>query len=101
MTTEDHLWAGPSLTRRSFVRHIAAFGTIAVPTLLAACTPAASAPAAKPAPGATTAPGTTQTLRTIKFTHGGGLCNMPLFYGAEKKLFEQYGIRSDVVLAPV
>jgi NitT/TauT family transport system substrate-binding protein len=72
---------------------------VAVPSLLAACTPAAAP--ARPAAGATTAPGTTQTLRTIKFTHGGGLCNMPLFYGAEKKLFEQYGIRSDVVLAPV
>jgi NitT/TauT family transport system substrate-binding protein len=84
----------PGVSRRTFVLRMAALSAVAVPSLLAACAPTAAP--AKPA-----APGTTQTLRTIKFTHGGGLCNMPLFYGAEKKLFEKYGIRSDVVLAPV
>jgi NitT/TauT family transport system substrate-binding protein len=81
-----------------------------IPTLLAACAPSAppkpttapTAPTTAAAAPATTAPATqAQGLRTIKFTHGNGLCNMPLFYGAEKRMFEKYGIRSDVVLAPV
>jgi NitT/TauT family transport system substrate-binding protein len=98
-----------------FVTRVVSLGAVVtgIPTLLAACAPAApakpttappAAPAATAAPAAA-APATiapaAQALRTIKFTHGGGLCNMPLFYGAEKKLFEKYGIRSDVVLAPV
>lgn len=29
--------------------------------------------------------------REIKFAHGAGICNMPLFYSAEKQLFSQYG----------
>jgi NitT/TauT family transport system substrate-binding protein len=33
-----------------------------------------------------------------KFSHGTGLCNMPLFYAAEKKLFQKYGVDADVVL---
>jgi NitT/TauT family transport system substrate-binding protein len=33
-----------------------------------------------------------------KFTHGTGLCNMPLFYAAEKKLFLKYGVEAEVVL---
>ena len=28
--------------------------------------------------------------RAIKFSHGSGLCNMPLFYAAEKNLFKKY-----------
>src|SRR5262249_33896653 len=39
-----------------------------------------------------------QGRREIKFSHGSGLCNMPLFYAAQKKLFAQYGIESNVVL---
>jgi NitT/TauT family transport system substrate-binding protein len=39
-----------------------------------------------------------QGRREIKFSHGSGLCNMPLFYAAEKKLFAKYGIDSNVVL---
>jgi NitT/TauT family transport system substrate-binding protein len=106
MTDAVHRWSRTGVSRRTFVRGMAALG-VAAPGLLAACTPAAPAPTAKPAagapsaPAATAAPGGTATLRTIKFTHGGGLCNMPLFYGAEKKLFEKYGIRSDVVLTAV
>jgi NitT/TauT family transport system substrate-binding protein len=107
---EDTMTYG--LSRRTFVTRMVAVGVgmAGIPTLLTACSSAAPAPA-KPAAttappaaaaAATTAPASSnQALRTIKFTHGGGLCNMPLFYGAEKKLFETYGIRSDVVLAPV
>src|SRR5213596_3773918 len=35
----------------------------------------------------------------VKFSHGTGLCNMPLFYAAEKKLFAKYAIESNVVLS--
>jgi NitT/TauT family transport system substrate-binding protein len=103
MTATVQPSTGSGVTRRAFVKRVAAMSVVAaaaVPSLLVACTPTAPTPA-KPASGTSAAPGTTQPLRTIKFTHGGGLCNMPLFYGAEKKLFEKYGIRSDVVLAPV
>jgi len=40
-----------------------------------------------------------QGNREIKFSHGTGLCNMPLFYAAEKKLFAKYAIESNVVLS--
>ena len=39
--------------------------------------------------------------RAIKFSHGSGLCNMPLFYAAEKNIFEKYGIKGDVVMTPM
>ena len=39
--------------------------------------------------------------RAIKFSHGTGLCNMPLFYAAEKNLFDKYGIDDDVVMTPM
>jgi NitT/TauT family transport system substrate-binding protein len=39
--------------------------------------------------------------RTIKFSHGTGLCNLPLFYAAEKDLFGEYGIDDDVVMTPM
>jgi hypothetical protein len=39
--------------------------------------------------------------RGIKFSHGTGLCNMPLFYAAEKNIFEKYGIDDDVVMTPM
>jgi NitT/TauT family transport system substrate-binding protein len=39
--------------------------------------------------------------RAIKFSHGTGLCNMPLFYAAEKNIFEKYGIDDDVVMTPM
>jgi NitT/TauT family transport system substrate-binding protein len=39
--------------------------------------------------------------RAIKFSHGSGLCNMPLFYAAEKNIFEKYGIEDDVVMTPM
>ena len=34
----------------------------------------------------------------VKFSHGTGLCNMPLFYAGEKKLFAKYGADAEVVL---
>ena len=37
----------------------------------------------------------------IKCAHGTGLCNMPLFYAAEKNLFDKYGIDDDVVMTPM
>ena len=40
-----------------------------------------------------------QAKREIKFSHGTGLCNMPLFYAAEKNLFAKYAIESNVVLS--
>jgi NitT/TauT family transport system substrate-binding protein len=33
-----------------------------------------------------------------RFSHGTGLCNMPLFYAGEKKLFQKYGVDAEVVL---
>jgi len=41
------------------------------------------------------------TDRAIKFSHGSGLCNMPLFYAAEKNLFAKYAIDADVVMTPM
>lgn len=65
------------------------------PTVLNACTssqtPSAST-AASPSAGGT---------RAIKFSHGSGLCNMPLFYSAEKKLFEKYGFSGSAALTPL
>jgi NMT1/THI5 like len=40
-------------------------------------------------------------LREIKFSHGSGLCNMPLFYAGEKQLFRKYGIEGIVVMTPL
>jgi NitT/TauT family transport system substrate-binding protein len=34
----------------------------------------------------------------VKFSHGTGLCNMPLFYAGETKLFAKYGANAEVVL---
>jgi NitT/TauT family transport system substrate-binding protein len=39
--------------------------------------------------------------RAIKFSHGTGLCNLPLFYAAEKDLFDKYGVDDDVVMTPM
>jgi len=70
------------LTRRSFLGRTITFS-------VAACS--ACAAGAGPAWG--------QGKREIKFSHGTGLCNMPLFYAAEKKLFAKYAIESNVVLS--
>lgn len=43
----------------------------------------------------------TNTNRAIKFSHGTGLCNMPLFYSAEKGLFQKYGIQGSAALTPL
>ena len=48
--------------------------------------------------GTTTAAG---NGREIKFAHGAGLCNMPLFYSAEKQLFGQYGFTGTAALTPM
>jgi NitT/TauT family transport system substrate-binding protein len=115
-----------ALTRRAFIGRLVTVGAAAtaVPTLLAACSQqqpaapaaaptsapaaaaptsaaAAAAPTSAPVAAATAAPAAGGTMRQIKFSHGTGLCNMPLFYSAEKKLFEPYGISSDVVLTPL
>jgi NitT/TauT family transport system substrate-binding protein len=39
-----------------------------------------------------------QAKGPVKFTHGTGLCNMPLFYAAEKQLFRKHGVEAEVVL---
>ncbi|XGB41623.1 MAG: ABC transporter substrate-binding protein [Nodosilinea sp. LVE1205-7] len=39
--------------------------------------------------------------RAIKFAHGAGLCNMPLFYAAEKQLFSKYGFSGAAALTPM
>ena len=39
--------------------------------------------------------------REIKFAHGAGLCNMPLFYAAEKQLFAEYGFTGTAALTPM
>jgi NitT/TauT family transport system substrate-binding protein len=118
-----------SLPRRAFLGRLVSVGmaATAIPTLLAACSqpqpaapatapaaaptskpaaaptsaPAAAATSAPAAAGATAAPAAGGPLRQVKFSHGTGLCNMPLFFGAEKKLFEPYGISSNVVLTPL
>jgi NitT/TauT family transport system substrate-binding protein len=72
------------ITRRTFARRGVRFtiAMAAAPSCLAA---AMSAPAA-------------EAKTVAKFSHGTGLCNMPLFYAAEKKLFQKYGVDADVVL---
>jgi NitT/TauT family transport system substrate-binding protein len=64
------------------------------PTLLNACTSSEKASS----PNATSSGGGT---RAIKFSHGSGLCNMPLFYASEKKLFEKYGFSGATALTPL
>ncbi|GAB4372362.1 MAG: hypothetical protein Kow00121_14610 [Elainellaceae cyanobacterium] len=39
--------------------------------------------------------------RAIKFAHGAGICNMPLFYSAEKQLFAKYGFTGTAALTPM
>src|SRR5207253_580314 len=72
-----------SVTRRGFLSRIVTFG-------VAACGGGGLL-----GPVASWAQGN----REIKFSHGTGLCNMPLFYAAEKKLFAKYAIESNVVLS--
>lgn len=73
------------LSRRGFLGRGLRF-SIAV-----AAAPAFVAPAALMTPAAAAKSAT-------KFTHGTGLCNMPLFYAAEKQLFKKYGVDAEVVL---
>jgi NitT/TauT family transport system substrate-binding protein len=68
-----------------------------VPSVLSACTStksSSSTTSASPSPSAS-------NIRAIKFSHGSGLCNMPLFYSAEKKLFEKYGFSGSAALTPL
>ncbi len=74
------------LSRRGFLGRTLTFG-------VAAC--AGCGPGGWLGPGDARA----QAKREIKFSHGTGLCNMPLFYAAEKKLFAKYAIESNVVLS--
>ncbi len=41
---------------------------------------------------------TTGGMRPIKFSHGFGLCNMPLFYSLEAGLFKNHGIDGSAVM---
>ncbi|MCU0570964.1 MAG: ABC transporter substrate-binding protein [Oculatellaceae cyanobacterium Prado106] len=52
-------------------------------------------------PEASTSPGASPAARAIKFSHGAGLCNMPLFYSVEKQLFSKHNINGDVALTPM
>jgi NitT/TauT family transport system substrate-binding protein len=45
--------------------------------------------------------GSKEGNRAIKFAHGAGLCNMPLFYAAEKQLFSKYGFSGTAALTPM
>jgi hypothetical protein len=65
----SHEDAGPSLSRRGFLGHVMHLGMAAA---------AASTVLDGYATRVLAAPG-----RAIKFSHGTGLCNMPLFYAAE------------------
>lgn len=38
-------------------------------------------------------------VREIKFSHGFGLCNLPLFYSVEKQLFQKYGLKGTTVMS--
>lgn len=44
---------------------------------------------------------TTGGVRAIKFSHGTGLCNMPLFYSVEKQLFAKHKISGSAALTPL
>jgi NitT/TauT family transport system substrate-binding protein len=48
-----------------------------------------------------TSTGSKEGNRAIKFAHGAGLCNMPLFYAAEKQLFSKYGFSGTAALTPM
>ena len=68
--------------------------------LAAAVTPALLNACAKPETTASST-GSASPSRAIKFSHGSGLCNMPLFYSSEKKLFEKYGFSGSTALTPL
>lgn len=63
-------------------------------SLLNACSPSANK--TSKSEGTTNATG-----RAIKFSHGSGICNMPLFYSSEKGLFSKYGINGSVAMTPL
>ena len=85
--SHDHLHSDPAVTRRDFLGQAISLGvaTAAVSLL--------SEPAALNS--------LAWAGRAIKFSHGTGLCNMTLFYAAEKNLFDKYGIDDDVVMTPM
>ena len=70
-----HVHAGTSMTRRSFC------GEAITLALAAAATSTLRDGVAQRAVAAPD--------RATKFSHGSGLCNMPLFYAAEKNLFKK------------
>src|SRR5262245_41328236 len=81
---QAHVHSGTPMTRRSFCGEAITFGLAATSTLLDGSGRRAMA-----------------ATRAIKFSHGTGLCNMPLFYAAEKNLFAKYAIDADVVMTPM
>jgi len=98
-----NLTIGISRTGR---RHFLKLGVAAAltPTLLNACAqsePTAEAPASESPSSTASANSSPATTRAIKFSHGSGLCNMPLFYSAEKRLFEKYGFSGSTALTPL
>jgi len=82
-----HVHSGTSVTRRGFLGHAIhlSMATAAASVLL----------------GPQALRSLAMAGRAIKFSHGTGLCNMPLFYAAEKNLFGKYGIDDDVVMTPM
>jgi NitT/TauT family transport system substrate-binding protein len=67
----------------------------------AALTPSLLSLLSSCAPGKETASSEGWNGREIKFAHGAGLCNMPLFYAAEKQLFAKYGFKGTAALTPM
>ncbi|HEY9622474.1 MAG TPA: ABC transporter substrate-binding protein [Crinalium sp.] len=80
--------------QRTGRRHFLKLGLAAAftPALLNACTSTETASSGSSSPA---------TARAIKFSHGSGLCNMPLFYASEKRLFEKYGFSGSTALTPL
>lgn len=69
-------------------------------SFLSSCT-ATSPKADAPQGDSATADAGGGSAREIKFAHGAGLCNMPLFYAAEKQLFSKYGFKGSAALTPM
>lgn len=86
------------LGRRHFLKLGMAAAT--TPVLLNACTQSSTTSSTASSPAAPEA-SAAASGRAIKFSHGSGLCNMPLFYASEKKLFEKYGFSGSTALTPL
>jgi ABC-type nitrate/sulfonate/bicarbonate transport system substrate-binding protein len=85
--SHDHIHSDPAVTRRGFLGQAIGLGVATAAVSLLSEPPALNSLA--------------WAGRAIKFSHGTGLCNMPLFYAAEKNLFDKHGIDADVVMTPM